>query len=318
MSESLEGRTVVVTGAGGFVGPHAVRSLQARGALVRAIAAAPGRPSNPLPTDVEALAVDVTDHDATIEAMRGAHTVVHLAGDASVRASLSDPSATFDVHLGGTINVLEACRSSGVRRVVYASSAEVYGPPDQNPVAEDAPLRPISPYGAAKAVAECAVRAWASSYGIASVILRPFSAYGPGVSPDSLVGTIVRQAALRGDIVVADIGPVRDYVYVTDLAEAIASSCECDVSDSITLNVGSGMGTSVGALAGLVAAICASGQVVEDVSRRRPEASEIFEIIADVRRFRAVLRPQPPTPLARGLALTVESMLHAAETSRRP
>src|SRR5215472_15345045 len=149
MSARLEGCTVVVTGAGGFVGPHAVRSLQARGALVRAIASAPGSSSKPLPAGVETLAVDVTDHDSIIEAIRGADTAVHLAGGASVRASISDPSATFDVHLGGTINVLEACRRSRVRRIVYASSAEVYGPPDQNPVTEDAPLRPTSPYGAA-------------------------------------------------------------------------------------------------------------------------------------------------------------------------
>ena len=318
MSARLEGRAVVVTGAGGFVGPHVVRCLRARGAVIRAISSAPGRTSAPLPADVETLTVDVTDGVSIIEAIRGADAVVHLAGDASVRASLSDPGATLDVHVGGTVNVLEACRRSGIGRFVYASSAEVYGRPDHNPVAEDAPLRPMSPYGAAKAAAECAVRAWSSTYGIASVILRPFSVYGPGVAPGSLVGTIVRQALSRGDIIVADMRPVRDYVYVADLANAIASACQRDAQDSLTLNLGSGIGTSVGALAEIVAAICASGPVVEDASRRRPEAMEIFELVADVRRLRAALGHLAPTPLAHGLELTVESMLSEVEASPRP
>ena len=318
MNARLEGRAVVITGAGGFIGPHAVSGLLSRGAVVRAITAAPGLPSAPLPAGVETLAVDVTDPVTMLEAIRGADAVVHLAGDASVRASISDPRVALDVHVGGTINVLEACRRSSVRRLVYASSAEVYGRPDRNPVAEDAPLRPISPYGAAKAAAECAVRAWSSSYGIRSVILRPFSVYGPGVSPDSLVATIVRQAASRADIVVADTRPVRDYVFVADLTDAIVSACDCEADDLLTLNVGSGSGTSVGALAGLVAAICASGSVVEDPARRRPEAMEIFELVADVRRIRAALGLSSPTPLARGLAITVESMLDAMKARAGP
>lgn len=317
MTSRLKGRDVVVTGAGGFVGPHVVSSLRARGAIVRAISAATGRPSAPLPADVETLTADVTDGASIIEAIGRADAVVHLAGDSSVSASIADPGATLDVHVGGTVNVLEACRHSGIRRFVYASSAEVYGRPERNPVAEDSPVRPVSPYGAAKAAAECAVRAWSSSYGIASVILRPFSVYGPGVAPGSLVGTIVRQAASRGDIIVADLRPVRDYVYVADLAEAIASACERDAESSITLNVGSGIGTSVGALAELVAGICASGSVGEDASRRRPQSIEIFELVADVRKLRAVFGHLTPTPLARGLALTVESMLHSVETRRR-
>lgn len=313
MKSTLHGCDVVVTGAGGFVGPHVVRRLQGSGARVRAIAAAPGQASNPLPEGVDVIHTDVLDRSSLERVIVGADVVVHLAGDASVRRSLADPIATIDAHVMGTVNVLEAMRRLRVRRVVYISSAEVYGRPESNPVAESARLLPRSPYGAAKAAAEFAIRAWSSTYDLAGVILRPFSIYGPGATTSSLIGGIVGQIAADGRIAsddlisVADVRPVRDYVFVDDVAEAIVAAIESGAHGSLVLNIGSGSGTSVGAIAQMMASIASRRGVVEDPSRRRPDRIDAFELVADVRAAADAIGWSAATPLDRGLELTIEA-----------
>ena len=125
---------------------------------------------------------------------RGSDVFVHLAGPPSVRRSFDAPQAYVQTHVAGTAAALAAAQRACVRRFVYISSAEVYGRPQVNPVPEDHPLRARSPYAAAKIGAEQLSGHFATAYAMETVILRPFSVYGPGVSESSLIGTILRQA----------------------------------------------------------------------------------------------------------------------------
>lgn len=306
-STFLTGRSVLVTGAGGFIGPYVVDELLRNGARIRAIVAAPGQRAQALPDEVETLIVDVTDRLAFREALSGADIVVHMAGGASVADSLKHPAETYAAHVEGTLNALDASRRERVRRFVYVSSAEVYGRPQSSPVAEEHSLRPLSPYGLAKAASESGVRAFSACYGIPAVVLRPFSVYGPGASPASLVGYITRSLRSMESIIVADLRPVRDYVYVADLASAVASACTADVVGCAVANVGSGRGTSVADVARLASALSSyHPAIVEDPTRRRPEHSEILELVADTSAALRLLGWTASTTLDRGIALTLD------------
>jgi UDP-glucose 4-epimerase len=232
----------------------------------------------------------------------GADAVVHLAGPPSVAASFRDPLAYLRVHAEGTATVLEACRGAGIRHLVYVSSAEVYGQPLRSPVPEDHPLSARSPYAAAKICAEKLIEASAHGYGLRAVILRPFSIYGPGASPQSLISRIVALAGANEPIVLRDLKPIRDYCHVTDVARAIAQACALETRSLEILNVGTMRGASVGEVAKLLCdALGVRGPVQEAEDRDRPGASEIYELIADNRRARAFLRWEPEVTLEEGL-----------------
>jgi nucleoside-diphosphate-sugar epimerase len=273
---------------------------------VRAVLGAPGQPVRELPSEVESFVADVVDRDTMLTIVDRADVVVHLAGPASVRQSLADPVEYVRVHVGGTVSVLDACRRANVARFVYLSSAEVYGRPITIPVDEDQQVQPRSPYGAAKAAAELAVRSYCASFGTLAAILRPFSVYGPGVAPDSLVGTIARQVRAGGPIRVADLRPVRDYCYVADLADAVARACTAEIAQCAIINVASGVGTSVAELARAASRVAGRDQAVEEnAAGRRPESAETFSLVADVRRARDILGWSATTSIDEGLAATI-------------
>jgi UDP-glucose 4-epimerase len=307
--ETLKGKTVFVTGAGGFIGSRVVRTLAARGAKVRALVGAPADRVREPPAAVTSLRADIADSAAVRPFVAGADVVVHLAGPAAVSASFEAAVEYARIHVEGTVVILDACRKAGVTRCIYVSSAEVYGRPQTNPVHEDHPLQARSPYAAAKIGAEQFVEAFALAFGLQAVILRPFSIYGPGLSPHSLIGTIVHQARRQEAVVLADLKPVRDYCYVDDLAEAVVRACMAQISDPCVVNIGTGTGTSVAELAGLILRLLQCRLPVrEDVGKQRPGRSEIYALIADPQRAHDVLGWVPQFSLAAGLEQMLQPM----------
>jgi len=301
----LSGKRVVVTGAGGFIGSALLRFLAPYATDVRALLGAPGDPVWEPPCHSQTYFADIRDGPKLIELMQGADVVVHAAGSPSVRASFDEPGKCAAVHVLGTVTVMEACRAAQVRRIVYLSSAEVYGRPSCNPVREDCPIRPLSPYGVAKAAAETFVRTMALRAQMKCCILRPFSVFGPRQSPGSLVATILSQSMQGEGIWLNDLKPVRDYCYVQDAAEAIAFGCVADVDDC-TCNIGSGRGTNVQQLAEMILNLQSIELPIRQKdSSDRPEGTEIYELIADVGRAAMVLGWQPRTSLAAGLRETI-------------
>jgi UDP-glucose 4-epimerase len=197
-----------------------------------------------------------------------------------------------------------------VSRLVHVSSAEVYGAPLTDRVAESHRLQARSPYAAAKIGAEHMVHAFAVSSGLQAVILRPFSVYGPSQSPRSLLATLLQQARNADALVVADLRPVRDYCYVDDVAAAVVRACALATPETVTFNVGSGTGTSVTDLATL--ALDVVGRTLPlraDPTRgRRPQNADILHLVADIERARQGLGWVATTPLRRGLQQTVRWM----------
>lgn len=312
MSAPLAGESVLVTGAAGFIGRHLVEGLRRGGARVRGLSGPPGHGLGPLPEGVAEMEADLAHPGAAEAALGDARMLVHAAGPASVAASFADPAAFARVHVEGTARLLDACRRAGVRRVVLISSAEVYGRPRRNPVPETHPLRARSPYGAAKAGAEQMARAFAEAYGLQVVILRPFSVYGPGQPPASLVGTVLRMAAGDVDAVrLHDLRPVRDYCFVGDVADAAAAACTADLPLLSVFNVGTGRGTSVARLAALALRAAGRDLPVEQDGTDRPGRAQILRLVADPARAAERLGWHARTSLEDGLAATVRAMAAA-------
>ena len=305
---AVAGERVLVTGAAGFIGRHLVQALRDADARVHALSGPPGHGLAPLPDSVPDLRADLAEPGAAEEAVGDARTVVHAAGPASVAASFDDPAAFVRVHVEGTARLLDACRRAGVRRVVLISSAEVYGRPRSNPVREGHPLRARSPYGAAKAGAEQMARAFADAYGLRAVILRPFSVYGPGQPPTSLIGTLLRQAATEDAVRVHDLRPVRDYCFVRDVAAAVVAACTADLPALSVFNVGTGRGTSVARLAALALRAAGRELPVEQAGADRPGRAQILRLVADPTRAAERLGWRAATGLAEGLAATWREM----------
>lgn len=301
----LRGRTVWVSGAGGFFGTAIVQALLAEGATVRAMLGAPDG-SHAMSSDVAAARIDIGATDELAEHIADAELVVHLAGPPSVAESFQQPRRFAHAHLVGTASVLEACHRRSVRRLVYVSSAEVYGRPARNPVHEDDALQPRSPYGIAKMAAERFVRLLAPELGMPAVILRPFSLYGPGQSERSLLATILRQAVSGADeIRLADLEPVRDYCFVGDAAMAVVRAAATTINDVATFNIGSGKGTSVRQLAQEVLAACGRDVPVVAGAGDRPAHAGPSTLIADPTRARQRLGWQASTTLREGLTAMI-------------
>jgi nucleoside-diphosphate-sugar epimerase len=306
MGVSLHNRRITVTGAGGFLGPAAVEVLARSGARVQAITGPPNEPGR-IPTGAAYVAqADICDSTAIRTLVAGADVVVHLAGPASVAASFENPSRYVRLHTEGTSALLQACRAEGVRKLVYVSSAEVYGQPRQSPVSEDEPLSARSFYGAAKIGAEKLIEACVHAFELRAVILRPFSIYGPGASPESLIPRIIGMARRDVPVVLRDLRPVRDYCFVTDVAVAIARACAVQNRELDVFNIGTMQGTSVERVARLIFdALGMSGPIRDSGIRDRPGRSEINELIADNRRARELLGWEPTVPLEKGLRMTI-------------
>lgn len=301
--------SVAVTGAGGFIGSAVVEALQAVGESVLALLGPPDAPAHPSPSGVPSQTCEITDVAGLRTAFAGAQIVVHAAGPPSVFASLRDPIEFVRVHVLGTACVIEAMRAVGVSSIVYLSSAEVYGRPLDGVVDESHPPEPRSPYGAAKLGAEALLRAAAASFGLRGYILRPFSVYGPRMTPSSVLGSIVIQAR-HGDVVaLADLAPVRDYCYVRDVADAVVLACGCAASGMATMNVATGVATSVRELVEAVGeALHRRLEIRVQGNERRPAEAEIARMVGDVAAIRRTLGWAPRYDLREGLRETFNAM----------
>jgi len=219
MFNDLRNRRVGLIGANGFVGSAVLHALIRSGVTPLALCG-PSVSPRPIPDGIKSLSCDLTDAEGLKTWISTLDVIIHAAGPPSVQRSFEMPEEYVRVHVQGTAAVLRACHESKVRRLVYISSAEVYGRPRVNPVPESHRLQARSPYAAAKIGAERMIEAYAESFGLEAVILRPFSIYGPNSTPESLLGTIIAMAH-GGSVRLRDLRPVRDYCYVGDLAKAV-------------------------------------------------------------------------------------------------
>ncbi len=255
------GQRICVTGGAGFVGTHTVARLLAVGADVLVVDDL-SRDGTLKPTDVDFAKVDIGDFgrlQATLMAFRP-EAVIHLAARTAATAMGAEALAAAQVNVVGTLATLEAASAAGAERVVLMSSAAVYGDPRPEllPLAEDAPLAPIAPYGASKAAAEAYASAFDRTGRMRCTIVRPSNIYGPLQRTDLEGGVVARfcEALSRGDqpTIFGDGLHVRDYVYVEDVAEALTRMVQDDGAAGQTFNVSTGVGCTVADLFTRVAA----------------------------------------------------------------
>jgi NAD dependent epimerase/dehydratase len=313
---SLQGRTVLVTGADGFIGSHLVERLVAEGANVRAFCFYNSQSSwgwlDRSPANIrDALDVrlgDIRDPRLVNDAVRGADVVFHLAALIAIPYSYAAPDSFVTTNVGGTTNVLEAVREHGIARLVHTSTSEVYGTPDRLPITEDHRLNAQSPYAATKVAADQLVLAYHRSFEVPAVVLRPFNTYGPRQSARAVLPTIITQL-LAGSREV-DLGRTdtrRDLTFVSDTVDGFIRAALADNVDGETIQLGTGRSVSIMELFELaLAATDSTAAIRSDPRRLRPDASEVLELRSSPERARRLLGWESTVSLEDGIRETTE------------
>jgi nucleoside-diphosphate-sugar epimerase len=292
---SLGSGKTLVTGAAGFIGAELVRQLRADGGE-------PLEVVNQISGGLGSVRADLREAGALNAHLAEGDVIYHLAGRADVSASLRDAKGDFDLNLTTTLNVLESARRTRATLII-ASTASVYDPASTSPLAEDARVRPVSPYGAAKAAAEIYAAAYHAAYGLDVRIVRLFSIYGPGKRSMAIADFYRRLRANPARLEIrGDGGQTRDYLYVSDAARALRLVAARGAPGGI-YNAGSGKGRRIADVARAVAgaAGCPDCEIAPDA---RPQCGELYEMVADIGRLTR-LGFIPETSFETGLATTI-------------
>ncbi|HSO27546.1 MAG TPA: NAD-dependent epimerase/dehydratase family protein [Anaerolineales bacterium] len=297
----------LITGAAGFLGSTLANYLVREGHQVRGLDDLSAGNPQALAADVLFTRGDVNDRPKLWTLLQDVDCVYHLAARVSVPESVLYPREYNAANVGGTVSLMEAMRDVGVRRVVFTSSGAVYGDQEVQPVQEDAPPNPRSPYAVSKLAAEHYVRTIGDLWGIESVSLRIFNAYGPGqrlpASHPPVIPNYLRQAMRGGTLVMHGDGEqTRDYVYVDDVVSALIAAATAPDLNGLAINIGSGVETSVRELVRLVQQV--SGAQVEVIHNPRTSAGAA-RLCADLGLARRKLGYQPRFHLEEGLRLTL-------------
>ncbi|MBV7526817.1 UDP-glucose 4-epimerase [Pseudomonas fluorescens] len=299
---------VLITGGAGFIGSHLTDALLARGHAVRILDdLSTGKHSN-LPLDnprVELIVGDVADAALVAQAMAGCSAVAHLAAVASVQASVDDPVRTHQSNFIGTLNVCEAMRQTGVKRVLFASSAAVYGNNGEGEsIDEDTPKAPLTPYAVDKLASEQYFDFYHRQHGLEPVIFRFFNIYGPRQDPSSPysgVISIFSERALKGlpITVFGDGEQTRDFVYVEDLVDLLVQAIEMPQVEVGAVNVGWNQATTLKQMLEALEAVVGN---LPPVSYGPARSGDIRHSRANNRRLLERFTTSEQTPMRVGLA----------------
>jgi dTDP-glucose 4,6-dehydratase len=309
------GKTVLVTGAGGFIGSHLVERLVRDGHRVRGFLRYNGRDDRGhldridgrLAREVEVIRGDLKDPDAVRRAVAGCEWVFHLGASIAIPYSYQNPHDVMQTNVVGTAHVLDAARASGaVERVVLTSTSEVYGTARTVPIDEEHPLQAQSPYSASKIGADALGISYHRAFGLPVAILRPFNTFGPRQSARAIIPTIISQALARPVIRLGSLEPRRDLTYVADTVSGFVAIVRCDAALGRAVNIGRGEDVSIGELVERIAARLGREIRVERDSRRvRPAASEVGRLLAGTALARELWGWEPRYSLDRGLDETI-------------
>jgi NAD dependent epimerase/dehydratase len=307
-----QGKKVLVTGAGGFIGSHLTERLAGLGAVTRAFLRYNSAGSrgwlegSPLLDRIEFVFGDIRDPDGVRRALRDVDTVFHLAALIGIPYSYEAPSSYVETNVVGTLNVLQAARESGTRCVVQTSTSEVYGSARYTPIDEAHPLQGQSPYAATKIGADKLAESFHLSFGLPVVTVRPFNAFGPRQSSRAIVPTIISQC-LGGDrLRLGNLDPTRDLNFVANTVDGFLAAATSPAAVGQTINLGSGREIRIGDLLTLIAGLLGQEVRVEvDEQRVRPHRSEVNRLLADNGRARELLDWKPRVSLEEGLQQTI-------------
>lgn len=309
---------ILVTGADGFIGSHLTEMLLKEGYSVRALSYynsfnywgwLEDIPPNP---KLEVVNGDIRDPHFCKTICEGIDVVYHLAALIAIPYSYVAPSSYVDTNVIGTLNMVQAVKELGIKRILVTSTSEVYGTAQYVPIDEKHPLQPQSPYSASKIGADAMAMSFYNAFNTPVVLVRPFNTYGPRQSARAVIPTIISQIASGvNTIKVGDLKPTRDFNYVEDTARGFIELANCDAAIGKTVNIGSNYEISVEDTFNLIKELMKSNVKFEtDQARIRPDKSEVFRLWCDNSLIESLTGFKPKYDLKTGLEKTIEWFLN--------
>lgn len=306
-------KKVLVTGADGFIGSHLTEALLAEGYKVRALSQYNSfnnwgwleEISHP---DLEIVCGDVRDADFCRVITRDADTIFHLAALIAIPYSYIAPDSYVDTNIKGTLNICQAARDHGTRRILVTSTSEVYGTARYVPIDENHPKQPQSPYSATKIGADAIALSFYNAFGLPVTIVRPFNTYGPRQSARAFIPTIITQIASGAKTLkVGDLSPTRDFNFVEDTAAGFLAIANSEQTIGKEINIATGKDVSMKETLETIASLMGANVGIEvDPERIRPADSEVMRLCGDSTLLRQLTGWAPTHSLEEGLKKTID------------
>jgi NAD dependent epimerase/dehydratase len=309
-----EDMKVLVTGADGFIGSHLTEALLKEGYKVRALSQYNSfnywgwlEDINPS-SNLEIVCGDVRDPNFCREISKDIDIIFHLAALIAIPYSYIAPESYIETNVKGTLNICQAAKAHGVKKILVTSTSEVYGTAKYVPIDEKHPLQPQSPYSASKIGADAIAISFYNAFKLPLTIVRPFNTYGPRQSARAVIPTIITQIASGvKEVKLGDTSPTRDFNYVEDICRGFILLSQCDKAIGETVNIGSNYEISIKETVELIKDIMHSDvKLITDEQRIRPEKSEVFRLWCDNRKMKALTGYEPKYSIKEGLEKTVE------------
>lgn len=309
---------VLVTGADGFIGSHLTEELVKKGYQVRAFVYYNSFNSwgwlETLPADIlkdiEIFQGDIRDPHGVEEAVTGVDAVFHLAALIAIPFSYHMPDAYVETNIKGTLNILQATRKAGTRRVLVTSTSEVYGTAQYVPIDENHPFQGQSPYSATKIGADRLAESFFRSFQLPVTIVRPFNTYGPRQSARAVIPTVIMQLLSgKQEISLGALTPTRDFNYVKDTVSGFIAIAESEHTIGEEINIATQKEISIGRLAEeIIRQINPEAKIICDGQRLRPENSEVNRLMGANEKIRRLTGWKPQYTLEQGIEETIRWM----------
>ena len=306
-------KIILVTGADGFIGSHLTEMLLEEGYKVRALSQYNsfnnwGWLEDINHPNLEVVTGDVRDPHYCKHISRDVDTIFHLAALIAIPYSYIAPDSYVDTNVMGTLNICQAAKENGVRRVLVTSTSEVYGTARYVPIDEAHPKQPQSPYSATKIGADAMAMSFYNAFELPVVIVRPFNTYGPRQSARAIIPTIITQIANGAtEIKLGDLTPTRDFNFVKDTCRGFIQLADCDEAIGQEVNVCSNYEISMRDTLNLIADIMGKEvNFIEDTQRLRPKNSEVFRLWGDNTKIKGLTGFEPEYDIRRGLEETIK------------
>jgi NAD dependent epimerase/dehydratase len=309
---NYNGKKVLVTGAGGFIGKHLASRLLHEGAQVKLFLRYSSLPverllERDLHENCEIFRGDIRDSSAVTKAMRETETVFHLAALVGIPYSYECPREVLEVNAGGSATVLDAARLQSNCRLVMTSTSEVYGSAQTIPMPENHPLQAQSPYAASKIAADQLALSYWRSFALPLSILRPFNTYGPGQSARAVIPTILSQALHSDTIQLGNATATRDFNFVDDTVQAFLLAGSCPEALGQVTPIGTGREVSIAELVAQVGTLLKKDLRIESHTHRlRPQKSEVTRLVCDASTAKKRLNWSSKVSLEEGLKRTLQ------------